>query len=191
MQREMGNRDPAVPPMGVCMRRSMLRSVILAMGVLAWAAVGQAEELKIAVVDLDQAINATEQGKKAREELTKKQKAAEAELKPLYDRGKALSDELQSKRFVLSDEALRQKQLDLAEIQSNLRAKGAELEGQFKVDYERLVGPLRDKLQGIVKDIAKADGYTLVLSKDTPGLLYSREAIDITDKVIQAFNKKG
>jgi outer membrane protein len=172
--------------------RAALRSVVLGMAVLVWTGSAQAQEAaKIAVVDLDQAINATDQGKKARDELQKKRKEAEAQLKPMIERGRALAEELQSKRFVLSEEALYQKQLELAEIQNDVRAKGAELEGQFKIDYERLVGPLRQKLLEIVSEIGKSEGYTLILERGTPGLVYSREALDITDVVIQRFNKKG
>jgi outer membrane protein len=174
------------------MRASKLRAFLFAVGLVAFSGVAAAQEVvKIAVVDLDQAINATDQGKKAREELQGKQKQAEGQLKPMYDRGKALAEEIQSKRFVLSEDALRQKQLDLAEIQSNLRSKGAELEGQFKVDYERLVGPLRDKLLGIIADLGKEQGYSLILERNMNGVIYSKEALDITDQVVQRFNKKG
>ena len=173
------------------MRASKLRGFLFAVGLVLFAGAAAAQEIKIAVVDLDQAINATDQGKKAREELQGKQKQAEGQLKPMFERGKALAEEIQSKRFVLSEDALRQKQLDLAEIQSNLRSKGAELEGQFKVDYERLVGPLRDKLLGIVNELGKEQGYTLIFERGTPGIVYSKEALDITDQVVQRFNKKG
>jgi outer membrane protein len=173
------------------MRASKLRAFLFAVGLVAFSGVAAAQEIKIAVVDLDQAINATDQGKKAREELQGKQKQAEGQLKPMYERGKALAEEIQSKRFVLSEDALRQKQLDLAEIQSNLRSKGAELEGQFKVDYERLVGPLRDKLLGIIADLGKEQGYSLILERNMNGVIYSKEALDITDQVVQRFNKKG
>jgi outer membrane protein len=161
---------------------------------VAWIAVStgaRAEELQVAVVDLDQAINSTEQGKAAREELARKQREAQGQLQPMLEKGKALQDELKSKRFVLSEEALYQKQLDLIELQNQVRNKQAELEGQFKVDYERLVGPLRAKLLEIVADIGKQKGFTLIFERGTPGLLYSREALDITDMVIEAFNKKG
>jgi outer membrane protein len=174
------------------MRASTFRPLFLAVAVLAWAAGAvAAEEVRIGVVDLDQAINATDQGKKAREELQKRQKAAEAQLKPMLERGKALAEELQSKRFVLSEDALRQKQLDLAQLQNEVRTKGAELEGQFKVDYERLVGPLRQKLLGIITEVGKEQGFTAIFERSTPGLIYSREALDITDLVIEKFNKKG
>lgn len=171
--------------------RAPLRSVLLVLGVLAWAASAQAQDsVRIAVVDIDQAVNATDQGKKARDELAKKRKAAEAQLKPLMDKGRALAEEIQSKRFVLSEEALYQKQLDLAEIQNDARARMAELEGQYKVDSERLVGPLRQRLVEIINDIGKSEGFTLILERNTPGVLYSREALDITDMVIERFNKK-
>jgi outer membrane protein len=173
------------------MRAATFRFFLLALGFAVWSAAAQAQDLKIAIVDLDQAINATDQGKKARDELQRKQKEAESQLKPLYEKGKALAEEIQSKRFVLSEDALRQKQLDLAEIQSDLRAKGAELEGQFKVDYERLVGPLRQKLLDIVSEVGKEQGFTLVLERGTPGLIYSRETLDITDQVVERFNKRG
>ncbi len=170
--------------------RKHLLLVILTIGCLA-AATAAAEEFKVGLVDLDQAINSTDQGKAAREELSRKQRDAEGQLKPLVDKGKALQEELKSKRFVLSADALRQKELDMVEIQVQLRNKQQELEGQFKVDYERLVGPLRTKLLGIVEDIGKKQGFSMILERGTRGMLYAREALDITDLVIQEFNKKG
>jgi len=168
-----------------------LRSLFLVATVVAWAASAGAQEVKIGIVDIDQAVNATEQGKKARDELAKKRKAAEAQLKPLMEKGRALAEEIQSKRFVLSEEALYQKRLDLAEIENDARARMSELEGQYKVDYERLVGPLRQKLLEIITEIGKSEGFTVIFERNSPGLLYAREALDVTDLVIQRFNKKG
>lgn len=174
------------------MRASMLRISLVGLAFVAWAASAQAQDaVKIGVVDLEQAINATDQGKKAAEEIKGKTKAAEAQIKPIIEKGKALAEQIQNQRFAISEDALRQKQLDLAEIQSDLRAKGAELEGQFKVDYERLVGPLRDKLIGIITDFGKEQGYTLIIERGTPGVIYTKESLDITDQVVQRFNKKG
>ncbi len=156
-----------------------------------WATGAQDEPLKVGVVDLDQAINATEQGKQAREELARKQREAEAQVQPLIDRYKDLQEEVKSKRFVLSEEALFQKQLDLAELQNQIQNKLKEIEGQLKVDRERLEAPLRNKLGSIVEEIGKTQGFTLILARGSPGLLYTREALDITDLVIEKFNKRG
>ncbi len=169
-------------------------SVSLSLALLAaltLASQAGAQDTKLAVVDLDQAINATEQGKAAREELSRKKRSAEDQIKPMIDRGQALQKELEDKRFVLSEEALYEKQLDLLELQNQVKTKKQELEGQLKVDYERLVGPLRNKLSNIVEQIGKEQGFTMVIERNTPGLLYSRETLDITDLVIQRFNKQG
>ena len=159
--------------------------------VLLWGTAAQDEPIKIGIVDIDQAISSTEEGKAAREEFARKQREAEAELQPMYERYKALEDELKAKKFVLSDEALFQKQLDLAEIRNQIQNKMKELEGQLKVDQKRLEGPLTAKLIGIIEDIGKGRGFTMILRRGTPGVLYTREALDITDIVIEKYNAKS
>ena len=104
---------------------------------------------------------------------------------------KALEEEMKAKKFVLSDEALFQKQLDLAEMRNQIQNKGKEIEGQLQVDQKRLEGPLTAKLVNIIEDLGKSQGFTMILRRGTPGLLYTREALDITDIVIEKYNAKS
>ena len=166
--------------------------VLLALAmILVWGTAAQDEPLKIAVVDIDQAISSTEEGRAAREELARKQREAEAKLKPLYERYRSLEEDLKAKKFVLSDQALFQKQLDLVEMRNQIQTRMREAEGQLKVDQKRLEGPLVAKLSRIIEEAGKTQGYTLILRRGTPGLLYSREALDITDLVIEKYNQKS
>ena len=109
---------------------------------------------------------------------------------PQIEKYKTMQEELKSKKFVLSEEALYQKQLDLVELKNEIETNMKELDGKFKIDYERMVGPLRKKMVEIVQTIGREQGFTLIVERSTPGLLYAREALDITDTVIQSFNKK-
>ena len=166
--------------------------VLLALAaLLAWGTAANDEGVKIGVVDIDQAISSTEEGKAAREEFARKQREAEAKIQPLLDRYKALEEELKAKKFVLSDEALFQKQLDLVEMQNQIQGRMKELEGQMKVDQKRLEGPLVQKLGEIIEDLGKTQGFTMILRRGAPGVLYTREALDITDIVIERYNKKS
>jgi outer membrane protein len=166
--------------------------VLLALAmILVWGTAAQDEPLKIAVVDIDLAISSTEEGRAAREELARKQREAEAKLKPLYERYRSLEEDLKAKKFVLSDQALFQKQLDLVEMRNQIQTRMREAEGQLKVDQKRLEGPLVAKLSEIIEEAGKKQGYTLILRRGTPGLLYSREALDITDLVIEKYNQKS
>jgi outer membrane protein len=162
----------------------------LAVALGAAAPTARAEE-KIGVVDIDQALNSTEEGKAAREELSRKKREAQGKLEPMVERFQEMQEELKSKRFVLSEEVLYQKQLDLVELKTEIDNRAKELEDKWKVDKERLEGPLRKKLIQIVEEIGKEEGFSLILARGAGGMLYNREALDITDMVIERFNKKG
>lgn len=158
--------------------------------VLAWGTGADDEPVKIAVVDLDMALNSTEEGKAAREELARKKREAEATMQPRIQRFKELQEELRSKRFVLSEEALYDRQLDLVELKTEIESEMKELENKLKIDQERIVGPLRKKMVEIVQELGRDRGFTVIVERNTPGLLYSREALDITDTVIERFNQQ-
>ena len=167
------------------------RKVLIAGGLvmlLAWTTAAQDEPIKIGIVDLSQAINATDEGKAAREEMNRKQRDAQQQVQPMVDQHKALEDEIKNKRYVLSDEALFAKQADLLELRNKIESKLKELEGQLKIDQGRLEAPLIAKLRTIVQELGKEQGFTLIIERQTP--VYSREALDITDQVTARFNKK-
>ncbi len=144
--------------------------------------------VKIGIVDIDQAISSTEEGKAAREEFARKQREAESKVQPMIERYQQLEEDLKAKKFVLSDEALFQKQLDLVEMRNEIQAKMKELEGQLQVDQRRLEAPLTQKLVEIITKTGRDQGFTLILRRGTPGILYTREALDITDLVIEKYN---
>jgi outer membrane protein len=166
--------------------------LLTAVGALVlWGTAAQDEPIKIGVVDLEQAISSTDEGKAAREEFARKEREAQDQMKPLADRYKALEEEFKAKKFVLSEEALYQKQLDLAEMRNQIQIKLKELEAQLQVDQRRLEGPLMNKLGEIITEVGKTQGFTLILRRGTPGLLYTREALDVTDLIIKRYNQKG
>ncbi len=169
--------------------KATLLLALAALLVLGTAA--QDQPVKIGVVDIDQAISSTEEGKAAREEFARKQREAEAKIQPLVERYRGLEEDLKAKKFVLSDDALFQKQLDLAEMRNQIQNKMKELEGQLQVDQKRLEGPLTKKLVAIIEAAGKNRGFTMILRRGAPGVLYTREALDITDIIIEKYNQKG
>ena len=158
---------------------------------LVWGMGAQDEPVKIGIVDIDQAISSTDEGKAAREELARKQREAQSRLQPLLDRYKEAEGDLKAKKFVLSDDALYQRQLDLVELRNSIQSKIKELDGQWEIDRKRLHGPLIAKLGEIIVDLGKQQGFTLIMRRQTPGVLYAREALDVTDQVIERYNKKS
>ena len=81
-------------------------------------------------------------------------------------------------------------QADALELRNKIESKLKELEGQLKIDQGRLEAPLVSKLREIVQALGKEQGFTIIMDRQTPGLVYTREALDITDQVTSRFNKK-
>lgn len=159
--------------------------------ILVWGTAATDEPIKVGVVDLEQALVSTEEGKKAGEEVQRKQREAEAQVQPLVEKYKALEEEIKSKKFVLSEEALYQKQLDLVSMRNEVEAKLKQLDNDLKVDAERIRGPLVKKMVDIVREVGKEQGYTMIFARGAGGMIYNREGIDMTDLVVEKFNKKG
>lgn len=159
--------------------------------ILVWGTAAQDDGVRIGVVDIDQAISSTTEGKAAREEFARKQRDAEAKVQPMIEKYQALEEDLKQKKFVLSDEALFQKQLDLAQMRNEIETKMKELETQLQLDQKRLEGPLTKKLVEVIESVGKDSGFTIIMRRGSPGLLYTREALDITDQVIKKYNQKS
>ena len=43
----------------------------------------------------------------------------------------------------------------------------------------------------IIEAAGKNRGFTIILRRGAPGVLYTREALDITDIIIEKYNQKG
>ena len=156
---------------------------------LALPLAASAQDAKIGFVDREKALFSTEQGKKARAELQSKVQAAQGQLKPMEDEIQKLQADLEAKKFVLSQEALRDMQAKLLEQQNRYESKGKELQNQLKIDQARLIAPLEDKLKITMEALGKEQGYSLIIERQVPGLVYyAREAQDITDAVVTRFN---
>ena len=165
-------------------------ATVAAVALLLWGLGAKEERLRIGVVDLDQAITSTNEGRAAREEFERKKRSAEQMIIPLMERYQEKMKEFEAKKFVLSDDARFQKQLDMAELQNQIENKRKEVQGQLQVDRERLIAPLRNKLVDIVESVGREEGFSLILHRNAPGIMYSKETLDVTDVIIERFNKK-
>jgi len=166
--------------------------LLLAVGLLLGWGIGATDDpVKVGFVDVEQVLATVDSGKAAREELERKSRDAQARLAPIVEQLETMQKELQAKQFVMSEEAVRAKQLDLVELKNRYETKAKEEEGQFKVDQQRLIGPLIEKLESVIKEVGRDNRFSVILRIDAPSLVYAREALDITDLIVKTFNGRG
>jgi outer membrane protein len=171
----------------------MKRIMILSLAALLLAAPAFAAEAKIGYVDLQKALNMSEAGKAAKEKIGKTVQDYQGTVEERQKELKKIKDDLDKQALVLSEEARagkeREYQAKLKEYQRFTKDIQEELQ-QKDADYTRQI--LEDLLK-VIKEIGQKEGYTVVLEQTESSILYADSKIDLTDKVINAFNsrKKG
>jgi outer membrane protein len=71
--------------------------------------------------------------------------------------------------------------------------KYRELVGKNQLEIQKkereLTGPIIEKLRIVIDKLAKSDAYTVILEKNEQSVLWVKGDVDITEKVIQEFEK--
>lgn len=150
-----------------------------------------AAEMKVGVVDFQRAINETEAGKKAERALN----TALAEKKKKFDILKTeletLRQDFEKQRLVLSGKALEEKRNALQQKLMAVEQTGASYEQELAGQKAQSLKKILDGLQTVVQGIGKNDGFTFIFEKSQGGVLFTAGAQDITDRVIQEYNKSA
>ena len=151
-------------------------------------AVAKADGPKIAVVDLQRAINETEDGRKAKDRLKKLFESRQQGLDKKQQELKKLKDELDQQRNVLSRDVLEkkveayQKQLvELQQVYVEYQRELAEKEGE-------LTKGIVERMERILRRIGQTDGYSMIVERGEAGVIYVPTNYDLTDVVIQRYN---
>lgn len=149
-----------------------------------------ATDVKVGIVDIPRAIQATKEGQKIKKELEKEYNKRKSELdKRMADINKMQAD-FEKKSLVLSDEARAKKQQEIdAEKSKFMELREKNLQDLSKKDRE-LSQPMIKKLNEVIGNIAKKDGYTVILHKNDQNLVWASAEVDITEEVIKALEKK-
>jgi outer membrane protein len=146
-------------------------------------------EFKLAVVDQRRALLSSEGGKAAESTLSQLEEKKKKELEPRSAKCKKLQEDVESQRFVLSDEAIQERMIEFQSCQRDLERDFQAAKDEITVQNRKLLAPLAKKLEDAVKQIGKDKGFDLVLDRSTPGVLYSTDTLDITELVIKKLNE--
>ena len=153
--------------------------------------VARAADVKIAVVDLQRALNESEQGKRAKADFKARVDRLEGQLKGQKDELDRLKSELEAKQAVLKDEERRKLGTEYEKKRLDLKGKFEEAQGELAKKDQELTGDIIRGLQATIKQIAEVEGYTLVLETNSAGVVYHVPSIDLADRVLAAFNGQG
>lgn len=170
----------------------MRLSLIIIVGLLLLMPVfSYSQEGKIGVIDLQQVVAGSKAGKAAKAqfegEFKQKQQIIESKMAQL-DR---LKNEFIQNGPVMNEATRKQKADQIEQLDKELQRSRADFRDELqKKDLELLEKIFKD-LDGILKSIGNSEGYTVILERGQGGVVFASPTIDITQKVIQAYDAKN
>jgi len=152
------------------------------------AATGQAAEIKVAVVDMQRALNESDAGKHAKDQVKSKFEKAQDQLKRQRDELDRARDDFDKKALVLKEDQRRDMEKEFELKSLDFKRKYEDFQRDLKRTDAELTSGIVEQLYGIVGELGQQKGYTMVLESSSGALLYSDKSVDITDEVIKLHN---
>ena len=148
---------------------------------------------KIAVIDVNQVLNALPEYKSAQEELDKIAQKWRGEIAQQQDVIKGMYNRYQAEQVLLSDEARKKREEEIMVKEKDAReAQRVKFgpEGELFKKRQELVKPIQDKVYTSIEKYANEKGYDLILDKGTSaGLIFANATYDKTQAIIDLVKK--
>jgi outer membrane protein len=143
-------------------------------------------ETRMAVVDTQRAVMETEDGLRAQASLKKHFDERQRSLDARQNQLQKEREDLEKQKGVLSKEALATRidkwQREMASLQTVFVDYNKELQKK----QNELTAPIVQKTMAIIRRLATQHGFDMVIDKQA--VPYSRSDLDLTDRVITAYN---
>jgi outer membrane protein len=146
-----------------------------------------AAEVKLGYIDMQRALNASEAGKEAKEQLAARVKKYQDEINTKQEEIKKLKDDLEKQGMLLSESARASKEKDyqqrLKEFQRFTKDAQDELQGKD----EEFTRKILEGMEKIIREFGLKNGYTFIFVKNE-GMLFVDDKVDVTEEVLKLLN---
>ena len=155
----------------------------------AQAAQAPGATVKLGVVDLQKFQKNSKAFQKTGSVVKKKFDDMQNKLDQERDALSKLEDEFKKQTAMLSLDAQEDKKKELEKKRRYYKFLYDEFTQEMKDTEVEAIKKIMQELEKVVAKIAEKENFTLILEKRTLGLMYFNEAVDITDRVTEAYDK--
>jgi outer membrane protein len=171
------------------LRARMLAAVSVGGVLVAGDARPAAAEMRIAVVDVQHAVMATEDGSRAQLTLKKDFDKRQQDLDGKQNELRKEQEDIEKQSRVLSREAVQRRMEAWQRRMVELQTVFVDYNKTLQKKQGELTAPIIKKMLAVIARLAKRNGYEIILDK--AGAPYVRQDLDLTDQVIQMYNSGG
>jgi len=145
-------------------------------------------ELKIAVLNIQQALNDTEAAKRYAVDIEKKLAPKIKEIQKIEEEAKKLQEKFNKEAAKLAQDKRELMDLEFKQKVRDIQTKSAELNAQKQQSDNEVLQKLKPNLDKAITEVIKAGNYDLVLDKAAV-IFVGNEQVDITKQVTERMNK--
>jgi Skp family chaperone for outer membrane proteins len=171
------------------MHRSTAKLIIMALMIAALASSGLAQQIiKVGVVNSQEVLEKSAEGKRVLAQLQDKDKRNQAELSRRDQEIQELQTRLNTQRLTLTPEALRNLSTDLQRKQTERQRFFEDAGREMNELAERLFQRIQNELLPIIEQMGKENGMDVIFDLGKSGAIYFSPSIEITQDVIQRYD---
>ena len=163
-------------------------SMVVGMILLTWCGSVLAADLKIAYVDIQKAVNESNAGKEAKKLITKDvekyQRLGADKQKELQ----ALKESLDKQMLMLTPDARANKEKEYQNKIREFQRWGEDTQNEVNQKRMEMERNIFAALMKVIQKIGADEGFTVILERNENIVLYASKTIDITDRVIKAYD---
>lgn len=148
-----------------------------------------AESYKIGIVNIQRCIQESNEGKRLSQDLANKYNEMQKALSEKQQELAEMQKEIEKQSLMLSLEAKEDKQKEYNEKQRKLEYDVEDYNEEMTNAQSEAQERILQDLEVIIIDIAETGEYDLILERVSAGVLFTSDALDITDQIIDAYNK--
>lgn len=147
-------------------------------------------QVRIAVVDLQRALNETADGRRAKARLKRLFKQRQTELDEAQNELKALKEEIESGREsgALTDSALEERIEEYQKAFVELQSTYMEYQRELAEKEADMTQEIIARMERILVRIGEADGWSFIIERGEGGVIWTPSSNDITDDLITRYN---
>jgi len=139
--------------------------------------------VKVGWIDLQRTLSETRVGKAAKTRLEAEKDAKQKQINEKKEKLQKQADELEKKKVLMEADAYNNSQRQLQEQYVQLQQLFVQLQQDLAKSEAQLTKDIFMKASTIIDDIARRDGYTMIIEKNEGAVLWADKTYDITDEV--------
>jgi len=150
---------------------------------------------KVGIIDIQQAIIATNEGARDFEALQKKFEPKKNELASLNTEIENLKKQLNTQGDKLNDEARANLVKSIETKQKSLQRSVEDAQNDYQQQQNEIAQRILQKMAPVIDKYAKANGYGLLFDSSNPWpqgpLLWATAGVDLTKTIVDAYNAQS